>query len=273
MSDVDFASLARVLDLQCPLVWLDLETTGVFRKVDRIVQLGAVRIDPNGTVTKKNRLVNPTIPIPPEATEIHHITDEMVRDAPTFDQLAVSLAKFIYKVDFGGFNVGFDIDILGEEFVRCQVEATLAGRIVDASAIARRYNPRTLSDMYERYTGKKLADAHDALVDTEAAAECFIAQLAAHPDIPRTVEGLHVEYFEKPKSETHVDAEGKFAWRYGEAVFTFGKHGDTAASLKYVAHTDAGYLHWMLRQSFSPQIELIVKDALAGRFPIREVKP
>jgi DNA polymerase III subunit epsilon len=269
VNDAELGALATTLELQRPLVWLDLETTGVFRKVDRVVQLGAIKISPDGTVVRKKRLVNPQMLIPPEATEIHHITDDMVKDEPTFEQLATSLAKFIHMVDFGGYNVGFDLDILAEEFTRCRVEATLAGRIVDANKIAHEYNRRTLVAMYERYTGKPLMEAHDALVDTEAAAECFIAQLAAHPDLPRTVEGLHAKYFETPRDATHVDAEGKFAWRYDEAVFTFGKYGDTAGSLKYVASIDRGYLQWMLRQNFAPQVERIVQDALVGKFPVR----
>lgn len=265
------AELAKALDLQCPLIWLDLETTGVIPRLDRIVQIGAIKIHPDGMVEEKSTLINPEIPIPIESTDVHHITDDMVKDAPKFSQVAKSFAEFINMADFGGYSVTFDLNFLKVEFDRARILATLSGRIIDAYRIASKYNPRDLSTMYERYTGLKLTGAHDAVVDTRAALDTFMGQLDAHPDLPRTVEALYTTYFETPTSSLHLDPDGRIIWRGGEACIGFGeKH--LGRPLKDVRDQDPGYLKWMIRSEFGPITKKIAQEALSGTFPVQVIK-
>jgi DNA polymerase-3 subunit epsilon len=275
MDDAEVGQLADVLQLQRPLVWLDTETTGTAVERDRVVQLGLLKIEPDGTISvRRKTLVNPTVPIPPEATAVHGITDADVKDAPTFAQLAKSLAGHLHMVDLAGFNVRFDIDILDAEFTRCTVPWTAQGRIVDASAIYRRYHRRRLVDAVREYLGEERAKlfeegAHDALVDTEASLEVFVAQLARHAELPRTVEDLYHDFFERPQSDSDVDADGKFTWRFGEAHVNFGqKH--PGKRLRDVAVQDRSFLEWMLRARFLPATKKVVRDALEGVFPKKE---
>ena len=153
-----------------PLIFFDLETTGVNLFVDRIVELSVIKIMPDGSRETKTRLINPEMPIPAEATAVHHISDEDVKDAPTFRQLAHSLAIYFEGCDLGGYNVGkFDIPMLTREFSRCGIQFSTAGRrIFDAYTIFCQMEPRNLTAAYKFFCGKKLEGAHGAAADTQA---------------------------------------------------------------------------------------------------------
>lgn len=274
--------LASTLSLGSPLVCLDLETTGTNRTFDRIVQIGVVRIAPDGEVKEWQTLVNPEMHIPEESTKIHHITDEMVKDAPTFWHLAARLARALHMCDFCGYNLPFDLNMLESEFTRVRVPCTLEGRIVDGQRIFHRRERRNLiaavklylpflllrtTDPEDRATIEKIlaeADsaAHEALWDARASAWVVKAQLEYYADLPRTVESLHTMFFETPQREDHVDADGKFAWRNGEAVVNFG----TTYMGVPLANVNPKFFRWILSNDFTPRVKQIAKDALNGKF-------
>jgi len=264
------------LELNCPLIVIDAETTGLHRKIDRIVQIGLVKYYPKAEQldgapvsrplpTEWSTYVNPTIPIPPESTETHHITDEMVKGAPTFAELAPKLAAGFKGCDYSGFNVWFDLGILEEEFKRVTPHKVLNGRVVDTMSIYRKYFPRTLSDAYREYLGKELDGAHDALIDARAAADILEAQLTRYPELSRSVEQLHREFNEAPQGN-NVDPEGKLYWRYREATVNFGTHAG-----KKLREVPKGWLKWVLENDFSDNFKDIIRNAMVGKFPEKQV--
>ena len=241
--------LAAHLALARPLVCLDLEATGVRVERDRIVQMAAARIFPDGRVTTWSSLVNPEQPIPSEATAVHGISDAMAAMAPTFAQLAPTITGQLSGCDLAGYNVDrFNRRLLAAEFRRAGVEDSTAGaRIVDAYAILVRQEPRSL-DAALRFYGIQ-ADhhtrrAHEANSDVEAAAAVLVAQLQSYSAVPRTVDALHDWLY--PSDPNRIDADGKLVWKDGVATVGFGSQAGT--SLADLAATDRGFLEWILRK-------------------------
>ena len=249
-----------MIPLDSPLCCLDVETTGTSPSVDRVVQIGVIKCYADGRRVEWESLVNPECHIPAEATECHGITDERVKDAPTFRGIAGVLHKSLAGCDVLGYNVGFDLRFLDAEFKRLGMPS-LQPRIVDAMKIFHLYHPRNLAAAVERYLKRKMDGAHDALIDARYTLEVWEAQMQAHPDLPRTVELLHRQFFETPQPG-HVDAEGKFAWRDGVAVINFGKN----AGIRLDA-VDRGWLNWVTASDFSEDVKQIVRSALRGDFP------
>ena len=167
------------LKLKRPIVFFDLETTGVDASKDRIVEVSMIKIMPDGEEICKTRKLNPGMHIPEEATAIHGITDEDVKDCPTFAQVAKSLAQFLQGCDFGGFNSNrFDLPLLVEEFMRAGVEVDFKRRrFIDVQNIFHKKEQRTLVAAYKFYCDKDLTDAHSAEADTRATYEVLQAQL------------------------------------------------------------------------------------------------
>jgi DNA polymerase III epsilon subunit-like protein len=291
----ELISLAKMLDIQRPLVGLDLETTGFSTSMDRIVQIGAIKLTPEGEVIEKSTIVNPGIHIPREVAEVHGITDAIVAackhcDAsklahegggvgcnegfaswPTFKQLAKSFAEFIHMVDWCGYNVSFDIRFLEAEFKRCGVPATLEGRILDANKIMYHYHRRDLEAAVREYLGDEAAKefkkgAHNAQVDVLWSMRVAEAQLHKHTELPRSIEPLYVQFFETPEPG-FIDADRKFAWRDGEPVISFGNKW-LSTPLAHVAKADPKFLRWIIAEDFSPRVKQIAQDALNGIFPV-----
>lgn len=252
------------MKLDRPLVVFDLETTGPEASTARIVQMAFIKRRPDGTETPWMSLVNPTVPIPPEATEIHGITDEAVRDAPTFGMLAAKVAVALEGCDFGGFNVRrYDVPVLLAEFARAGVLFSIEGRrIVDSLAIFHQREPRNLAAAVKLYTGKELEGAHDALADARASLAVLDGQLARYRDLPADVAALH-----EVCADGAIDLEGKFKWVSGEAVITFGKH--KGKSLAWLAK-ERGFLSWMLASDFPADVKQLVRAALNDSFPERK---
>jgi DNA polymerase III subunit epsilon len=249
----------RRLRLTRALSIVDVETTGVHPTVDRVVQIAVAKMLPTDEVREWSSLVNPEVPIPPEVTAIHGITDEMVKDAPTFQHLAPRLAAGFADSDIGAYNGRFDMAFLKAEFERARVRIPDWRETgIDPYRILQRYHPRTLSAAYEQYTGRKLEGAHDALVDARAALELLLAQVAAHEDLPDTVEGI-VEMFERP-ADGHVDAEGKLVYRHGRVCINFGKNAGMRLD-----SVDPGFLRWVLGGDFSPRVKAAVRAELERR--------
>jgi DNA polymerase-3 subunit epsilon len=182
----------RHLALERPLVFIDLETTGVSPVTDRIVEVAMIKVHPDGRRETMTRRVNPGVPIPPESSRLHGIADADVAGAPVFAQIAGEVLAFIGGADLAGFNIHrFDLPVLQRQLADAGRPLAMEGRaVVDAQVIYHRRVPRDLAAAYRLYCGKELTGAHGAAADNEACVEVLDAQLAAYPDLPRTPQGL-----------------------------------------------------------------------------------
>ena len=182
------------LNLKRPIIFFDLETTGIDTAKDRIVEISMVKINPDGERTVKTRRINPGMHIPAEATAIHGITDDDVKECPSFAQIARSLAQFIEGCDFGGFNSNrFDLPMLVEEFMRAGVEVDFRRRkFIDVQNIFHKLEQRTLIAAYKFYCDKDLTDAHSAEADTLATYEVLCAQLDRYPEALQNLSLIHI---------------------------------------------------------------------------------
>jgi DNA polymerase-3 subunit epsilon len=246
------------LRLARPIVWLDLETTGLVLQKDRIVEISAIKEWPDGRVEERKRRVNPGMPIPPSATAIHGITDEDVRGEPVFERLAKGFAQFIDDADLGGFGIGrFDLPLLLAEFRRAGVAFSLEGRaVLDAQVIFHRREPRDLAAACRFYLGRDLAGAHDSAVDAAAARDVLQAQLERYPDLPADPAALSAAL----RDAAWVDAEGKLILVGNEVVVNFGSR--RGRSLRELAAGEPDYLQWILDSDFSPEVMAQVRKAL-----------
>ena len=246
----------RHLVLERPLAVVDLETTGVDPRNDRIVEVGVLKVAPDCGPFRYRRLVNPGIPIPPAAQAVHGIADEDVAEKPRFRAIAPRLARLLADADLAGFNIRrFDLPFLAAEFARAGVEFPIGDRaVLDAQRIYHEREPRDLAAAMRFFCGREHADAHGALADAEATAAILDAQLARYADLPRTVAALHA-------SMTDVDIGGRFRTEGGRVVFAFGKH--LGRPLDEVACRDPGYLSWLLNQDFFDDAKALVGQALA----------
>ena len=262
--------LTSHLVLTRPLVCVDLEATGVWPGHDRIVQIAAASIFPDGSVSTWSSLVNPEQPMPPAAQAIHGITDAMVASAPTFAQLSETVGALLSGCDLTGYNVErFDRRLLAAEFRRAGVaDPTVDALVIDACTIFVRQEPRSLDAALRFYgveEGQAHRQAHDASSDVEATVAVLAAQLSTYDDLPNTVEALHD--WLHPIDPNRIDADGKLVWRDGDATVAFGSQAGT--SLADLAANDRSFLEWVLRKDFSDEVKAIVRDALEGRFPVR----
>lgn len=258
------------LQLDRPLVCFDLETTGTDVLQDRIVQIALIRIEPGGSRRTFSTLVNPERPIPPAATAVHGIEDADVLTAPAFRQVLPEVLDILTGADLAGFNfIRFDLPLLETEVERAGGRLELEGRrLFDAMTIFHRQEPRNLEAAVRFYCGRELDDAHSALADAEASLAVLDAQLARYADLPRDAEGLHA--FCNRDNDRFVDRTRKLRWDdQGEAILTFGKN--QGKSLRALAGDPVGrgYLDWMLGKDFSPEVQTILRKALAGEFPRR----
>ena len=235
------------LNLRNPLVFFDLETTGVNITKDRIVELSYIKVMPNGTEIKKTIRVNPEMHIPESATALHHITDEDVKDKPTFKEIAKSLANDFEGCDFAGFNSNrFDIPLLMEEFLRVGVNFDISKRkLIDIQTIFHKMEQRTLTAAYKFYCNKDLDNAHSANADTEATYEVLQAQLERYPNLENDV-----DFLSKFSSQNrNVDLAGRIVLNDDNVeVFNFGKYkGQPVAD---VLKKDTGYFGWIMQGDF-----------------------
>ena len=253
------------LELERPLVFFDLETTGTDVLADKIVEICVLRIEVDGSRETRTRKIDPERPIPAEATAIHGIRDEDVRGAPTFRQIAKGLLELIGDADLAGFNIRrFDVPLLDREFHECGLDLRVPERrLIDAMVIFHRKERRDLAAAVQFYLGREHAEAHSAEADVVATAELLDAQLERYSDLPRNVDAL--EGWSGANRAAAVDRSGKFAWREGEAVFAFGKH--QGKTLRQVADEAADYLKWVLKSDFPSDSKELVAAALRGEFP------
>ncbi|MBQ2023586.1 MAG: 3'-5' exonuclease [Alistipes sp.] len=245
------------LSLRRPIIFFDLETTGTDTSNDRIVEISMVKVAPDGEKTIKTRRINPQMPIPAEATAVHHITDEDVKDCPTFKQIARSLKQFMEGCDFGGFNSNrFDLPVLAEEFLRAGVDIDLHNRkYVDVQNIFHKKEERTLVAAYRFYCNKDLEAAHSAEADTLATYEVLLSQLERYSDLENNIDFL-AEYSSRAK---YADFAGRIGYNEaGEEIFTFGKYRDQ--SVAEVFKKEPSYYEWMMKGDFPQYTKKVITE-------------
>ena len=245
------------LKLNRPLVFFDLETTGVNIASDRIVELSYYKVFPNGSSEGKTFRVKPVavidgveqqMHIPEAASAVHGIYDDDLRDCPTFKEIAAEVAKVLEGCDLAGYNSNhFDVPLLAEEFARTTINIDLKRmKLVDAFAIFTKHEPRNLTAAYKFYCNKDLADAHSANADTLATYEVLMAQLERYDDVPDTVDGL-AEYTQG--KQKYADFAGRVYYNdNGEECFAFGKYKDQKVA--DVFRRDTGYYGWLINGDF-----------------------
>ena len=237
------------LNLSKPIVFFDLETTGLDTANDRIVELCYVKVEPNGNEESKSMRLNPERHISEAATKVHGISDEDVKDCPTFRDVAPALAETLKGCDLAGFNSNrFDIPILAEEFLRVGVEVDFNDRrFVDVQNIYHKMERRTLIAAYKYYCGKNLEDAHSAIADTRATYEVLQAQLDMYPNDLKNDIGFLSEF---STIEHNVDLAGRFIYDdKGNEIVNFGKY--KGKPVREVLQRDPGYYGWMIQGNFT----------------------
>jgi DNA polymerase-3 subunit epsilon len=251
--------LLKTIRLDRPLVVLDLETTGKRVQADRIVEISTLKLLPDGTHKIHTRRLKPGIPIHPEATKVHGITDADVAHEKPFSEIAPRLATYLEGCDLCGYNIwAFDLKMLVAEFKRVEVPFSIEGRhIIDPMRIFYKHEPRDLKAALKFYCGLEHEDAHKAEADVLAAMRVLDGQANRYDGLPRTVPELHV-YMEYPDI---VDPDGKFVREEGGViVFAFSDHA--GKPVDEVARTDPGFLEWMLRRDFSDKVKSVAREAL-----------
>lgn len=236
------------LKLTRPLIFFDLETTGTNITNDRIVEFSYIKVNPDGTEETKSRKINPEMHIPEASTAVHHITDEMVKDAPTFRQVAKSLLAIFEGCDIAGYNSNkFDVPLLIEEFARCGLNFDISGRhFVDVQNIFHKMEQRTLVAAYRFYCGKELEGAHSATADTQATYEVLKSQLDRYPDLQNDVAFLS----DFSRAGRGIDLAARFVLDdNNEAVFNFGKH--KGKKVKDVFRREPSFYSWMMQGEFA----------------------
>lgn len=264
------------LNLIKPLVIFDLETTGLDLVKDRIIQISYIKVYPDGREERGNELVNPEKPIEPIITQLTGISDEDVKDKPTFKQLGATLAEKFTGCDFAGFNSNhFDIPLLAEEFLRAGIDFDFSkSKMIDAQTIFHKMERRNLAAAYKFYCGRKMEEdfeAHRADQDTEATYRVLMGELdkyapGANEDPDKVLENDMTKLAEFSRTNNNVDFAGRIVWgemkdRNGKPlldsdgnpklteVFNFGKH--KGIPVADVLHIDPGYYSWILAGDFT----------------------
>lgn len=241
MSDMKRLKLSR------PLIFFDLETTGTNVTQDRIVEISYIKLYPDGTEERKSRRLNPEMHIPEASTAVHHITDEDVKNEPTFRQISKSLFEIFADSDIAGFNSNkFDVPLLMEEFARCQLNFDVSGRhFIDVQNIFHKMEPRNLVAAYRFYCGKELKDAHSAMADTAATFEVLLGQLEKYDDLGETVEGLA----KFSNIGRNLDLASRIVLDDNdEPIFNFGKH--KGKKVKDVLRKEPSFFDWIMQGDF-----------------------
>lgn len=249
------------LNLTKPIIFFDLETTGINIAKDRVVEISILKVFPNGNKESKTWLVNPEVEIPEESSEIHGITNEKVANEPTFKELAASINEMITGCDLAGFNSNrFDIPLLAEELMRAGIDFDMKNRkAIDVQVIFHKKEQRTLSAGYQFYCGKELVGAHGAEADTNATYEILLAQLDKYDDIENTVDALS-EYSTHGK---RADFAGFVLMNdKDQEIFSFGKY--KGRTVEEVFKENPGYNAWIQNADFPLYTKKVLRE-IKGR--------
>ncbi|AHK11349.1 DNA polymerase III epsilon subunit [Flavobacterium sp. phage 1/32] len=241
--------------LQKPIVFFDLETTGTDVAKDKIVQLACVKINLDGSIEEKEILLNPTIEISKEASEVHGITNEMVKDKPLFSQISKALFAYFFGCDIGGYNSdSFDVPLLIEEFSRCGIDfPTWDLNFIDVLKHERLINTNKLGDVYKRYTGKEIENAHDALSDVRATIEVLRHQIKGREE---EVSPESIDLFCQGDKK-RFDIAGKAFYNLeGVVCWSFGKNINKPIT------NDRNYLDWVLNNDFPKETKEKLKNLI-----------
>jgi len=251
------------LNLERPIVFFDLETTGINIAKDRVVEISILKVHPNGNKELKTWLVNPEIEIPKEASEIHGITNEKVVTEPTFKELAPQITEMIAGCDLAGFNSNrFDIPLLAEEMLRSEIDFSMENRkAIDVQTIFHKKEQRTLSAGYKFYCNKDLENAHSAEADTVATYEILLAQIEKYDDLENNVAKL--------SEFSHHTGRADFAGFIlkndkDEPIFSFGKY--KGQKVLDVLNKDRGYYNWIQNADFPLYTKKVLKEIKEGKY-------
>ena len=249
-----------------PLVVFDLETTGIWVEKDKIVEIGMVKLMPDGTRQEYVKRVNPGMPIPVNVSRIIDIKDEDVKDAPRFKEIAREVIDFIGDADLGGFNIQrFDLPVLERELIEAGSSFQWKERsIYDAQKVYHIHEKRDLMAAYQLYCDKELTIAHTALGDAQATVEILDAQIRRYGVEEKGIESL--KDFDYEQSSAYFDSERKFCWWNGNLYPTFGKYR-RKKHIKEIAKDDRSYFDWISNADFSDKIKAMAVGALKGEFP------
>jgi DNA polymerase-3 subunit epsilon len=250
-----------MLELQKPLAFLDIETTGLDVTNDRIIEIAILKMNPDGSQERYHKRINPQIPISKESSEITGIRDEDVMDCPTFEEVAQEIADFIADSDLVGYNSSkFDIPVLAESFLRAGSDFDMsARRFIDVQNIFHKMEQRTLAAAYQFYCNQELKNAHSAMADIEATYEVFVAQLNRYDDLKKDIDFLAA--FSKAGTYEILDFAGRLARNEkGEAVYNFGKH--KGKTIEEVDKEEPGYYGWMLNANFPLYTKKVLKEEM-----------
>ena len=236
------------LNLVKPIIFFDLETTGTDISKDRIVEICYIKVMPDGREIEYTKRINPEMHIPEQASEVHGIYDDDVKDCPTFKQVAKEIAADFEGADIAGFNSNrFDVPLLAEEFLRAGVDLDMTRRkFIDVQVIFHKMEQRTLVAAMKFYCGKELEGAHSADADTRATYEVLKAQLDRYPELQN-----NIDYLAEFSSHTNnVDFAGRIIYNeQGIEVFNFGKY--KGMPVREVFQRDPGYYSWILQGDFT----------------------
>ena len=252
-----------LIELDRPLVFFDLETTGLSTQDDRIIEMAILRVSPQGDVMERVRRFNPGIPISPDASAVHGISDEDVADEALFSARAKSLFELMDPCDLGGFNIRrFDLPMLISEFKRADLDFDhRTRRVIDMQGIFHREEPRDLSAAARFYLGREHLEAHTALGDIRTTAAVLAAQIESYPHLPRDMDGLHRYCDEVLPIRTAV--EQWFRKEGADLIFRRGMHKGLPLAEVAVEKTD--YLEWMLgADDMEEEVLDVVRGALAA---------
>lgn len=235
-----------ILQLKRPLAFIDLETTGTNIATDRIVEIAIIKVMPDGGSQSKVKRLNPGIPIPPGATAVHGISNQMVKDCPMFKEAANELRQFLDNCDIAGYNSNrFDIPLLAEEFLRAGLSFDTPGRrFIDVQKIFHLMEKRTLGAAYKFYCDKILEDAHSAEADARATYEILEAQVQRYDELRNDVDSLS----DFTKEDDFVDFARRIVMENNVEVFNFGKH--KGRPVRVVLKEEPQYYDWMMKADF-----------------------
>ena len=258
------------LNLTKPIVFFDIESTGLNIGSDRIVEICMFKVMPDNSTITKTELINPQIPIPEQVSELHGIYDKDVADKPSFTDMAASIRDFIKGCDVAGYNLQkFDLPLLVEEFLRAKIDLDLRGtRVVDVQNIFHRMEPRTLKAAYKFYCGEELVNAHSAEADTIATFKILEAQLSRYENtsvldendqecIPIKNDIATLSSFST--SDRNVDFAGHIVFDKNDVeVFNFGKH--KGISVEQIFAKEPSYYDWMMKAEFPLYTKKIIHN-------------
>jgi DNA polymerase III subunit epsilon len=247
------------LKLKRPLAFFDLETTGIDITTEKIVEIAILKLMPDGKLSEYLAVCNPGKPIPKEASDVHGFTDEMVKDKPLFETIAIEVGSFLEGCDFCGFNSNrFDVPLLVEEMLRCGIDLEIEKRsMVDVQRIYHKLERRNLEAAYKYYCKKDLENAHSAMADVKATYEVLLAQLVMYPtELKNEVAALE-KFVDDGKI---VDVARRLVEKQGKVYFNFGKHKDVPVS--EVLKREPNYYDWVMKSDFP----------LHTKFKLREIK-